>query len=294
MTRLIVFLMCVFAVGCAGAPPRPPSATVPEASVTVPALEAPIVIAQGGAALVELDHVTTEAPTGEWMGRAVPFFRLPTGNRVAALLGVDLENPPGIQSFTVRFAEGDEKKIPVEVVGRAFGVQTLTLPKEKVTLGPKTLRRVLAEQEAVARLLERRTPGRLWAGSFEVPVEGKIVGSFGMKRIINGEPRKPHSGEDISAPPGAPVVASNDGVVAAVRDLFFSGNSIFIDHGLGVYTMYFHLSRADVRPGQKVVKGQRIGAVGATGRASGPHLHWGVSIDGSRTDPFVLSRLALP
>lgn len=253
-----------------------------------------LTIPQGGAALIEIDAADPGVPTGEWRGRTIPFFRLSGGTRVAALLGVDMEDPPGMQSVVVQSEGSPERKVSIEVIERHFGVQELTLPKEKVTLGPKTLKRVRAEQEDVLRLLAKRSPERLWIGSFDVPVEGRAQGTFGLKRIINGEARKPHSGEDISAPQGAPVVASNVGIVAGVRDLFFSGNSVFIDHGLGVYTMYFHLSRVDVKTGESVAKGQRIGAVGATGRVSGPHLHWGIQIDGSRVDPLALSRLQLP
>jgi murein DD-endopeptidase MepM/ murein hydrolase activator NlpD len=127
-----------------------------------------------------------------------------------------------------------------------------------------------------------------------MPTDGPILNSFGRRRIINGEPRNPHTGEDIAAPEGAPVVASNSGVVRLIADHFFSGHSVFIDHGDGLYTMYFHLSKALVVPSQRVRKGEMIGLVGASGRATGPHLHWGARLNGARVNPLALTRLRVP
>ena len=122
---------------------------------------------------------------------------------------------------------------------------------------------------------------------------GTITGAFGRRRLINGQPRRPHSGEDIRAPMGTEVHAANGGIVRLSDDLFFSGTSIILDHGLGVYTMYFHLSSAAVKTGERVERGQVIGAVGATGRATGPHLHWGLRVGGARVNPMTITRLAL-
>jgi len=134
--------------------------------------------------------------------------------------------------------------------------------------------------------LNKVTTQRFWSGQFIRPVEGKVSGSFGRKRIINGQPRSPHSGEDFTAPQGTPVHATNEGVIALVGDFFFSGKSIVLDHGLGLYTMYFHLDEVDVAEGDKISKGEVLGKVGATGRATGPHLHWGMRIDGARVNPL--------
>jgi murein DD-endopeptidase MepM/ murein hydrolase activator NlpD len=122
-----------------------------------------------------------------------------------------------------------------------------------------------------------------------MPTEGSVQYTFGRRRVINGQPRNPHTGEDISAPQGAPVAAINYGTVRLVADQFFSGKSVVIDHGLGLYSMYFHLSEIAVRVGDLVAKSQVIGAVGATGRASGPHLHWGVRLNGARVNPLSLN-----
>jgi murein DD-endopeptidase MepM/ murein hydrolase activator NlpD len=152
---------------------------------------------------------------------------------------------------------------------------------------------VKAEQKQVRRVLGLTSDERFWGGRFVEPVHGVIAGAFGRKRLINGQPRSPHSGEDISAPMGAEVVATNDGVVRSVVNHFFSGKGVFVDHGFGLHSMYFHLSETLVEQGQPVQRGQVIGKVGASGRATGPHLHWGIRLNGARVDPYSLVKLSL-
>jgi len=168
-----------------------------------------------------------------------------------------------------------------------FGVQALSLPDKQVDLDSETLRRVEIEQRTMLTAMQRVTP-RAWDGAFILPSDGNIQNTFGLRRMINGQPRRPHTGEDISAPAGAPVSAINHGTIRLVADHFFSGKSVVIDHGLGLYSMYFHLSDVTVHAGERVAKSQVIGAVGATGRASGPHLHWGVRLNGARVNPLSL------
>jgi murein DD-endopeptidase MepM/ murein hydrolase activator NlpD len=129
---------------------------------------------------------------------------------------------------------------------------------------------------------------RLWQESFLEPVNGKRTGIFGSVRIMNGQARNPHNGEDIGAPLGAEVAATNDGVVRLTVDHIFSGRGVYLDHGLGFYSMYFHLSDVLVKEGDLVKAGQIVGKVGATGRATGPHLHWGVKLNGARVNPYAL------
>jgi murein DD-endopeptidase MepM/ murein hydrolase activator NlpD len=139
------------------------------------------------------------------------------------------------------------------------------------------------------------TPERLWRGAFARPVGGSEPGTgFGARRVINGQPRAPHTGTDYAAPTGTPVVATNAGRVALVADFFFPGRLVVLDHGLGVYSLYFHLDRIAVAEGDRVGRGQPIGTVGATGRATGPHLHFGVHSGGARIDPATLLGLPLP
>ncbi len=190
----------------------------------------------------------------------------------------------------------DNRQISIEipVCPREFPVQRLTLPEEMVRLSPQVLQRVKEENEMLNKLWNRCTYPLQWKPPFYHPLPGfDVKDNFGDKRIINGEPRSPHTGVDIPAPAGTPVHAFASGTVVLTRDLFFSGLSIVIDHGGCLYTMYFHLSRFAVREGEKVQKGDIIGYVGSTGRATGPHLHFGVRYAGKRVNPLTLLRPVL-
>jgi murein DD-endopeptidase MepM/ murein hydrolase activator NlpD len=234
---------------------------------------------------------------GEFRHRTIPFFKIGETGRYGALIGVDLLDEPVQDEVRVQVREGSRTRLVeryrVKVLRTQFGIQELTLPQEKVDLDPETLRRVEEEQQQMLENLSSVRDERLWKGPFVIPVEGKVAGTFGLKRVINGQPRNPHSGEDIYAPEGTTVAASNHGVVKLTGDFFFSGKSIVIDHGLGVFTMYFHLSEIFVKEGEPVSKGQTIGLVGSTGRVTGPHLHWGARLNGARVNPLSLIKLPL-
>lgn len=253
---------------------------------------------QGELLLVRLPVTDQATVVGRFFNRRIPFF--PDGdvsNRrgYLGLVGIDLQDPPGNHelSIDVLAPEGTRRlSYNVLVMKSNYPVQRLTLPREQVDLDEATLLRVKGEQEQVRKALERMTEERYWSGPFVQPVAGPVSGAFGRVRIINGQPRNPHYGEDIAAPLGTDVVAMNDGVVRLMVDHFFAGKGLFLDHGLGLYSMYFHLSEVAVQVGQAVKRGQIIGKVGASGRASGPHLHWGVWVNGARVDPASLLRLS--
>ncbi len=236
-----------------------------------------------------MQAVSLDALVGRFQGREVPAFSDPGG--VAVLLGVDMEDAPGTSDFMLERGAGAERRVvervSITVTPGDFGVQALSLPDKQVDLDSETLRRVETEQRTMLTAMQRVTP-RAWDGAFILPSDGSIQNTFGLRRVINGQPRRPHTGEDISAPAGAPVSAINHGTIRLVVDHFFSGKSVVIDHGLGLYSMYFHLSAVTVHAGERVTKSQVIGAVGATGRASGPHLHWGVRLNGARVNPLSL------
>jgi len=231
---------------------------------------------------------------GTFLSRTIPFFREfrpgePTG--YIGLLGIDMQDDPGTYELAVEVKQGEQAKqlsFNVLVAKEKFAVEHLKLPKEKVDLDEKSVARWKAEQEQVKQALAENSRLKLWHSNFVEPVNGKRTGIFGSVRIMNGQPRNPHNGEDIGAPMGADVAASNDGVVRLTVDHVFSGRGVFIDHGLGFYTMYFHLSEVLVKDGDLVKVGQIIGKVGATGRATGPHLHWGVKLNGARVNPYSL------
>jgi murein DD-endopeptidase MepM/ murein hydrolase activator NlpD len=173
-------------------------------------------------------------------------------------------------------------------------VQRLTLPRGMVDLDPETERRAVSESDRLQTLYRTVSPLRLWSGRFTRPVAGTEPGTgFGSRRIINGQPRLPHSGLDFVAPLGTPVVAANAGRVALVGEYFFPGRFVAIDHGLGLYTLYFHLETVTVGEGDRVDRGQPLGTVGATGRATGPHLHLAAQVGSARVDPASLLGLGL-
>ena len=212
-----------------------------------------------------------------------------------AWAGVDAEHEPGSWEVRVWGQPREagpgfvlESRIPIRA--KDFGKEELTLPDSKVRLSEEALQRVRRENQTIAALWPRVTPERLWEGEFLTPVDGNPGSPFGVRRWINREPRSFHTGYDIKAPSGTPVLAANRGRVILVGDFFFGGRSVFVDHGLGLYTMYFHLSEILVEPDQEVGKGEVLGRVGSTGRATGPHLHWGVRLGGARVDPVALLR----
>lgn len=237
------------------------------------------------------DGAAVEGSVG---GRPLIFFPYAGGH--AALVAVDLEARPGSQAWRIAVLEpGREPRTArgaLRILRREFPVQRLTLPPGMVDLDPETERRAVAEGERLRTLYRTITGDRLWRGTFTRPVAGSEPGTgFGARRIINGSPRMPHAGLDFAAPLGTPVVAANAGRVSLVADYFFPGRLAVIDHGLGLYTLYFHLDTVGVGEGGAVDRGQPIGTVGATGRATGPHLHFGAQMGSARIDPAVLLRL---
>jgi murein DD-endopeptidase MepM/ murein hydrolase activator NlpD len=242
---------------------------------------------------VPAEGASSEA-RGTFLGRTIRFFPETEKNgqkELVGLLGIDMEDKPGVHDLTIEVTDGEQTRAlhyEVEVLKEKFRVERLTLPKDKVDLDAKSLQRWKAEQEQVKAALVEDSPARLWRAGFVEPVSGRRTGIFGSVRIMNGQPRSPHNGEDIGAPIGTPVVVTNDGVVRLTVDHLFSGKGVYVDHGLGFYSMYFHLSEILVKEGDPVRAGQVIGKVGASGRATGPHLHWGVKLNGARVNPYAL------
>ena len=244
------------------------------------------VVAEGNPASVQ----------GRFRDRSIPFFKIGPSGEYGALVGIDMADEPATVDLkaAITYPDGrQERMYRIVVQAEEFRVQSMTLPKDQVEPDAAALKRINLEKEKVQAVLAGFTPERLWSASFLVPVEGTVTGAFGSKRILNGQPRNQHSGEDISAPLGAPVKAANDGIVRMVDDQFFSGISVILDHGLGVFTMYFHLDSATVKDGARVKRGEVIGTVGHSGRATGPHLHWAAWLNGSRVNPFSLAKLPL-
>jgi len=229
------------------------------------------------------------AVEGTFNGKKVYFN--PSRESLKAIVGIDLSVAPGKYEMEIS-AGGGSLRRTVQVVKKKYGLQRLTLPKDMVELTPENEARVEREQHKMAAIWPNESE-LVWAGNFINPREGEIVTQFGVKRIINKIPKNPHSGVDVSGKEGDPVHAPNNGIVALMDDQFYSGISVVLDHGQGIYTMFFHLSRILVSPGQKVKKGEVIALVGSTGRSTGAHLHWGARVQGAKVDPLELIKLKL-
>jgi murein DD-endopeptidase MepM/ murein hydrolase activator NlpD len=235
---------------------------------------------------------------GEW--GATPLRLFPVRDGAAALVGVDLDVVPGSVTWrlTRPAANGGRLAVgtgSVKIHSRTFETQRLTLPPGQVDLDAETLARVTAERAEMEGALAGTVPERLWRETFRTPIdEGRPTGGFGLRRLINNQPRSPHTGYDWAAPVGTPVLAANAGRVALVARHFFAGQLVVLDHGLGLATLYFHLDEPRVATGDVVTRGQTIGTVGATGRVTGPHLHFGVLLGGARVDPLTLLAIQPP
>lgn len=239
-----------------------------------------------------------EAPEtlqGTFAGR--PLFFVPEAEGAyRALAGIDMQQPPGTYAVTLHWRppEADvTHEVPVTVRDGAFPIQRLILPPRMVDPDPADLPRIQAEQELLEAVFAGSDHTAHFSGPFLPPLDPAFQpsGTFGRRRLLNGSLRSPHSGEDFAAPVGTPVVASHQGRVAHVGEMYFAGRSVILDHGLGLFTIYFHLDSTEVEPGQLLGQGQLLGRVGATGRVTGPHLHWGARLGPARVDPTALLRL---
>ena len=216
--------------------------------------------------------------------------------RFRGLVGVDFESKTGPASLRIETVDlcGDRHTASrrLDVRSGKFSVETLTVAPDYVEPPASELDRIHEDREKVARVWESGDAERRWSGPFRLPVDAPVrEKSFGSRRVFNGEPRSAHSGLDLAAHAGQDVDAPAPGRVALAENLYFSGGTVILDHGGGLFTSYFHLSQIDVKLGQVVDGGDRIGLVGATGRATGPHLHWSARLDGARINPLGLLQL---
>ena len=242
----------------------------------------------GGIALVTLGPVSSSiSPPRAWLGEQ-PVWVTAENGQWMAVVGLALDLPAGTHELHINDS-GQEKKITFSVGTKRYPEQRITLKdSSKVTLSAVDEERVVAEIGQIQALKHhwRETDHRAETDiHFLLPASGRLASRFGLRRFFNGEPRAPHTGLDVAIPRGTPIKASSHGQVLATGDYFFNGKTVFIDHGNGVLSMYCHLDQIDVQPGNLVTQGQRIGRSGMTGRASGPHLHWSVVLNGVMVDP---------
>ena len=244
-------------------------------------------IAQGDSASITVRVKDGTKPRVLWMDRPIYLVSEAEKNVWYGFFGVDLMAEPGKRPLTVELpTTGQKLQLDIAVVKKDRGVRVLTLPKEMVELDQETLTRVRKESRVMKEVLGASPFVPMWNGTFTIPLEGEVVGVFGTRSIINGMNRSPHSGVDLRADEGTPVRSIQNGKVVLVADHFFSGKSVVIDHGGTIQSMYFHLEKVLVNEGEEVRGGQVIGLVGSTGRATGPHLHFGMRVNGARVDPM--------
>ncbi|MGH9594167.1 MAG: M23 family metallopeptidase, partial [Bryobacteraceae bacterium] len=240
----------------------------------------PAVVVAGSPELIHVNAPATATLTGEWMKQKLEFFQAPGGHGWFALAGVDVEAPAGESKLQIaRTLSGGATRDLSRTVSIAVGhyrTGALSVAPKFVEPPAEDLAEIKAEVELKTRIFSASAPEPLWAGSFRAPVTASPTDSFGTRRTFNGELASVHKGMDFHAGTGTPVHAANAGVVVLARKMYYEGNCVVIDHGMGLYTITMHFSRIDVHEGDRVTKGQMLGLSGATGRVTGPHLHWAV------------------
>ena len=220
----------------------------------------------------------------------VPLMVLGEPGHWVVLLGIPLSAKPGAASIQVRRPGQAETTVAYTIEAKQYAEQHLKVPQRTVDLSKEDLARHERERAHQAQIIGTFSPELPARLRMQQPTPGVRSSSFGLRRVFNGQARNPHSGMDIAAEIGTPVVAPAGGRVLDTGNYFFNGHTVWIDHGAGLLSMLCHLSAVDVKPGEQVAAGQRVGAVGATGRVTGPHLHWSVSLNRTMVDPALFLR----
>ncbi len=209
------------------------------------------------------------------------------------LIGIPYRQEPGPAKLILKWTNdtGEHAQmIPFEIIAGKFRTDVLKVDSARVNPSKKNIKRTRKEARRVMQTYADGSSARLWNGGFQLPMSSEITSSFGNRRLFNGQLKSYHNGVDFRAPVGTPVFAANSGVVKIAENLFYSGNVVIVDHGNLIFTIYAHLSKIEVTAGQQIEKGQQLGLTGATGRVSGPHLHWGVKVNGTAVNPIQFMR----
>jgi hypothetical protein len=295
LRHLPLILLMTIAAGLRSTPGR---------AATTEVTLSPAVVESGSPELIRLHTPNALSRVeGEWLGRKLQFFPGHDHNSWFALAGVDVEAPAGSSRLTITGYDALGKDSP-DRVNRDFSItvpihpahyrtSSITVEPRFVEPGPEALKEIDADRKAKEAAFAAGADKPLWSGSFLAPVKAAATDSFGTRRTLNGKLASIHKGTDFRAATGTPVHAGNSGTVILAQHLYYEGNCVMIDHGMGLTSISMHLSRIDVKPGQRVATGQQIGLSGATGRVTGPHLHWAIRWQGAMLDPAKLLRLNL-
>lgn len=252
-------------------------------------------VTNGGIVLLEIDTRELNPPISDirvsFEGSDRPVFPHPnpSESQFFALIGIPYQATPGPAELKLTWSDvkGHQTlSIPFKIVAGQYETDHLQVDPSRVKPSKQDQERALREQQEVNRIYATGRMARLWQGPFRFPLESDIASPYGNRRVFNGELRSYHNGLDFRAPQGTPAMAANTGTVRLTKDLFYAGNTVIIDHGTGIFTIYAHLDRFNVTAGQGIDKAQIVGWTGDTGRVSGPHLHWGVKVNGVAVDPL--------
>ena len=236
----------------------------------------------GGVAIIDLGAAQGTAPVAKFNGKRILVMN--EAGQWRAVVGIPLDEEVGPASLALP----DGASVAFTIEEHAYPEQRLKVAQSYVSLSDDNLERVGRERKIIDGALNSWRDSDLDGVHLNAPLQGRRSSSFGLRRFFNDEPRSPHKGMDIAGGAGAAIVAPRSGVVTSIGNYFFNGNTVFIDHGQGFVTMYCHLSEIGVEDGQRVAAGAAIGAVGATGRVTGPHLHFGTYLNGTAVDPALL------
>ena len=237
----------------------------------------------GGVAEIAVAAAGAPRPEVRFGGRPVLLQQRKTG--WYALVGLSLDTPVGEQKLDIG-PDGSRRQLPFQVAAKDYPVQKLKIANQKmVTPDPEQLARINAERDRQISIRSQFREVPVPRSDLALPADGRLSSRFGLRRVFNGEPRAPHSGLDVAVPTGTPIRAPADGVVTLVDDFYFNGKTVFVDHGQSFVSMVCHLDRAGVEAGQTVRRGEVLGHSGSSGRATGPHLHWSVYLNGAAVDP---------
>ena len=254
----------------------------------------PAVVVAGSPELIVVSAPDVKSVEGELLGQKLEFFR--RGQRWIALAGIDVQVDPGkaTASITAQTSSGPlDLSQTITIHPGHYRTGKLTVKPDFVEPNPEELKVIEADREIKKQVFAKSASEPLWHGNFHAPVHAPPTDSFGTRRMFNGKLASIHTGMDFRAPMGTVVRASNSGTVVLARRLYYEGNCVIIDHGLGLYTLSMHFSRIDVHEGQHVTAGEKLGLSGATGRVTGPHLHWAVRWESANLDPAKLLKLNL-